>query len=153
LKRGTYRALGEKTYGEMGSAATEAQKALARGLREEVAAKVPETVAPLAREADLMNVMGVAERRALMEANKNPMGLALLAKNPYAWAGFMADKSALFKSTVARLLNTLGTPEGARGAMTSSSVGQELHGLPEDQYQQNKPRTPSREEIEMMARR
>ena len=104
LKRGTYRALGEKSYGELATSKTEAQKALARGLREKVAEKVPEVVAPLKREASLMNVLSVAERKALMEANKNPMGLALLAKNPYAMAGFMADKSALFKSLLARML-------------------------------------------------
>lgn len=124
LKKGTYRALGEKSYGEIGSAATEAQKAIARGLREETLSKVPQAAGPLSREARLMNVLDVAERRAIMEANKNPMGLALLAKNPYAWAGFMADRSAAFKGIVARMLYSSGDPMLRRIAFATMAANQ-----------------------------
>lgn len=104
LKQGTYKALGEKPYGELQGATTEAQKTLARGLKEEISKAVPE-VAPLnARESNLLNALNVSERRALMDMNKNPMGIALLAHNPSTFAAFMADKSALFKSMVARML-------------------------------------------------
>lgn len=125
LKTGTYRNLGNKSYGEVGTASTEGQKALARGLREEVAAKVPDVVEPLKREASLMNVLSVAERRAIMEANKNPMGLSLLANNPYAWAGFMADKSALFKSIVARMLYEGSRKGVSQTELTGAMVNQE----------------------------
>lgn len=125
LKTGTYRSLGNKSYGEIGSSATEAQKALARGLRETIAEKVPEVVAPLKRESGLMNVRSVAERRALMEANKNPMGLALLAENPYAWAGFMADKSALFKALTARILYSTANPDMSRIRRAGAAVNME----------------------------
>lgn len=104
LKQGTYGVLAKK-YGQLGSAETEAQKALARGLKEQISQSVPE-VAPLnAQESKLIDTLKVTERRALMDANKNPMGLAALANNPASWAMFMADKSALFKSLVARSLN------------------------------------------------
>lgn len=104
MKKGTYRVLKGK-YGQMGSAETEAQKGLARGLKEEIAAAVPE-VGPLnAEESRLLTTLSVAERRALMELNKNPLGLASLASNPMGFAAFMADKSAAFKSLAARALN------------------------------------------------
>lgn len=103
IKQGTYTQLAKK-YGQMGSAEVEAQKSLARGLKEEISKAVPEVSALNKRESDLLNALNVAERRALMDANKNPMGLALLAQNPATWAAFMADKSALFKSLIARMM-------------------------------------------------
>lgn len=104
LKQGTYKVLSGK-YGETGSAATEAQKALARALKDGISNAVPEVAGLNAQEAKLLTTLGVTERRALMDANKNPLGLASLASNPAGWAAFMADKSALFKSLVARLMN------------------------------------------------
>lgn len=104
LKSGTQRQLAD-SYGELSGAATEAQKALARGLREEVGNAVPEVTGLLSKERDLIRTLDVTERRALMDLNKNPAGLSLLASNPVAAAGFMADKSALFKSLFAKLIN------------------------------------------------
>jgi len=104
LKKGTYRVLKGK-YGEAGSASTEAQKSLARGLKDEIAGAVPDISGLNARESALLKTLGVSERRALMEANKNTMGLAALAGSPGAWAAFMADRSAAFKALAARLAN------------------------------------------------
>lgn len=104
MKQATYKALGEKSYGELKGAATEAQKTLARGLKEEIATAVPGVEGLNKAESALINALNVTERRALMDANKNPGGLVWLAKNPEAAIGFMADKSALFKSLLARML-------------------------------------------------
>jgi hypothetical protein len=104
LKQGTYRTLAKK-YGQIGSAETEAQKGLARGLKEEIAQAVPGVQALNAEESRLISTLNVAERRALMELNKNPMGLAALASNPLSWAAFMADRSSAFKALAARALN------------------------------------------------
>lgn len=114
LKQGTYRVLAKK-YGQMGTADTEAQKALARGLKDEIAQAVPGVGALNAEESNLISTLNVAERRALMELNKNPMGLASLAHNPASFAMFMADKSALFKSLAARMMNS--TAAGAQVAV------------------------------------
>lgn len=112
MKQGTYSVLRGK-YGQVGSAETEAQKGLARGLKDEIASAVP-GVGPLnAEESRLLTTLSVAERRALMEMNKNPLGLATLAHNPLSWAAFMADKSALFKSLAARAVNSATTVPGA----------------------------------------
>lgn len=101
IKQGTYRELKNK-YGQIGSAETEAQKSLARGLKNEIADAVPEIAGLNAQESALINALNVTERRVLMEANKNPMGLASIAAHPSGWAAFMADRSGLFKSLAAR---------------------------------------------------
>lgn len=114
MKQGTYRVLAKK-YGEAGSAETEAQKGLARGLKEEIASAVP-GVGPLnAEESRLLTTLSVAERRALLEANKNPMGLAALAHNPLSWAAFMADRSGAFKALAARMVNNAVPAAGTAG--------------------------------------
>lgn len=120
MKQGTYRVLAGK-YGQMGSAETEAQKALARGLKEEIATAIP-AVGPMnAEESRLLTTLSVAERRALMDANKNPMGLASLAHNPLGWAAFMADRSAAFKSLAARMVNSASAP-ATNALLTDASM-------------------------------
>ncbi len=103
LKQGTYRQL-KKKYGEAGTADTEAQKALARGLKEEIATAEPAAAVANAELSKLLRTLDVTERRALMDMNKNPGGLAWLSSNPATWAAFMADKSAAFKSIMARMM-------------------------------------------------
>ncbi len=105
LKQGTYQAIGDRAYGELSGAATEAQKALARGLKQEIAKAVPEIAGLNARESSLLNALTPVERRVLIEGNKNPNGLALIARSPSMWAAFMLDRSAAFKSIMARALN------------------------------------------------
>lgn len=113
LKTGTYRELAKK-YGTPGTAEVKGQKALARGLKEQIAAKVPEIEGLNKEESRLLKTLSVAESRILQHANKNPFGLSLLAKDPAAWAAFMADRSASFKSLLAKVIYTqskkVGTP-------------------------------------------
>jgi hypothetical protein len=116
LKQGTYKVLKGK-YGEVGSASTEAQKAMARGLKEGIANAVPDVAGLNAQESKLLTTLSVAERRALMDANKNPMGLAALANNPVTWAMFMADRSAAFKGLAARMVNNVATQPKLAGLL------------------------------------
>ena len=113
LKQGTYKQLAKK-YGEMSNAADETQKAIARGLKEGIAENAPEVVEFNKQESRLLRTLSVLERRVLMDANKNPMGLSLLAKDPAAWTAFMLDRSASFKSLLAIILN------GSRGIVEST---------------------------------
>ena len=117
LKSGTYSSLGNKAYGELGSSSTEAQKQLARGLREEVIAKVPEIAEGLKKESSLRNVMEVAANRALQDANKNPLSLgtsiAAIMHDPLAAAGMWANASTPVKAMLARMLYTAGKPSVA----------------------------------------
>jgi hypothetical protein len=107
MKQGTYQVLAKK-YGQLGSADTEAQKGLARGLKEGIADAVPNVGALNSKESDLIKTLSVAERRVLQKMNNNTIGLAGLAHSPAAWAGMMADKSSLFNSLAARALNASG---------------------------------------------
>lgn len=125
IKKGTYQALTGKAYGEVGSASQEAQKALARGLREEIGAAVPQVVGPLAEQSALMNAFNVANRGAQIGRNKNVFGLGMLANNPVAGAGFALDRSQMFKSLLARGLYSGGQPLGQlAGARIGMSLGE-----------------------------
>lgn len=125
MKQGTYQVLSKK-YGQLGSAETEAQKGLARGLKEEIASAVPGVQSLNAEESRLITTMNVAERRALMELNKNPMGLAALAHNPMSLAMFMADRSAAFKSVAARMINSAAPGVASTGQGLSSAANNPL---------------------------
>lgn len=122
LKQGTYKQLRDK-YGEMGSAATEAQKALAMGLKEEIEKGAP-TIIPINRRAsDIWNALNVTERRALQQGNKDLTGIAMLAHNPGAAAGMALDRSSLAKSLLARALYSGKIPQ-ATGAMVPLAIQQ-----------------------------
>lgn len=105
MKQTTGRLLSKKNaYGQMGTADVESQKALTRGLKEGIADAVPEVAGLNAAESKMLNALNINERRVLISANKNPLGLSMLSLNPAAWAAFMADKSEMFKSLAARML-------------------------------------------------
>jgi hypothetical protein len=117
LKQGTYKRLKGK-YGQLEDADVESQKGLARGLKEEIAKAVPQ-VRPLnAQESRFLTALSPLERRVLHSANKNPMGLSWLASSPTKMLGFMADRSELFKSLIARMLNA-----GAKGMPSMNIAG------------------------------
>lgn len=103
MKQGTYKALGDKSFGELKGATTEAQKTLARGLKEEISKAVPQVAGMNKRESDLINAAKVAERRVLMDANKNPLGLGWLAQ-PWMIPFWMWDRSPGAKGLTARAL-------------------------------------------------
>ena len=130
LKSGTYTAVGEKAYGELGSASVNAQKQLARGLREEVIGKVPQIADTLKRESALRNVMEVAASRAAMDANKNPLSLgtsiAAIMHDPLAAAGMWANASTRVKALMAQLLYQGGRPEVALPASAAAQRVPEL---------------------------
>lgn len=125
LKSGTYKALGDKSYGELKGATIEAQKDLARGLKEEIGKAVPGISDLNAQESKILNAMNVTERRVLMDANKNPIGLGWLAFHPESWIGFMADRSPLIKSLLARAMYSGSEqipPNVARGLGTGAGM-------------------------------
>ena len=74
MKQGTYRVLAGK-YGEQGSAAVEAQKALARGLKEEIATQFPEISTLNASESKLLDLQPVLERAVNRISNHQLIGI------------------------------------------------------------------------------
>jgi hypothetical protein len=95
----------KKKYGQLSEVDTEIDKALVRGLKEEIAKVVPGIDKLNAHERDLLNALLLVDRRAGIAGNQNLAGLSLLANNPAAATAFMLDRSSVFKSVVARLIN------------------------------------------------
>lgn len=112
LKQGIYRVLRDK-YGTISSDTNEALKGLALGFKEEVAGAVPAISNLNKQESKLLNALSVSEQKILSEANKNKLGISLMIKDPLRWGMFMADKSPLFKSMLARMLYSGKVPETA----------------------------------------
>jgi len=74
MKSGTYQVLRGK-YGEQGSAVVEAQKALARGLKEEIATQFPEIGNLNAAESKLLNLEPLLERAVARTGNHQAIGI------------------------------------------------------------------------------
>ena len=74
MKQGTYQVLKGK-YGEQGSASVEAQKALARGLKEELATQFPEIGNLNASESRLLDLQPILERAVNRTGNHQLLGI------------------------------------------------------------------------------
>lgn len=74
LKRGTYQQLKGKAYGELKSATIESQKALARGLKEELVNQFPELKDLNAQDSKLINLDGALEHAVSRIDNHQLMG-------------------------------------------------------------------------------
>lgn len=121
IKQGTYAVLKGK-YGQAGSASTEAQKAIARGLKEEIAAAVPEVSKLNKLESELINARNLVERRMATQNNANPIGITHLSPT---WAqGVMGllDRSAWAKSSLANGLYS-GSLQGNVGRVGGGVLG------------------------------
>lgn len=92
-------------YGTLSEGSEAAKKALARGLRLELEKAAP-GVKPLNAEAsELWNAINVAERRALMEANKDLVGFSPLAGNPVTAGIMLASRRPMVKALLAHGAN------------------------------------------------
>ncbi len=101
LKTGTYQKIAG-SYGERGSATVEADKAIARGAKNEIVAAHPETAKLNADEANLMAARDAVAKQVGLAANRDPMGLAWVARNPETVMGWLLEKNPAVKSLVAR---------------------------------------------------
>jgi hypothetical protein len=75
MKQGTYQQLSSKAYGELKSASIEAQKALARGLKEELATAFPELKDLNAKDSQLYSLQPILEKAVQREANHQLGGI------------------------------------------------------------------------------
>lgn len=101
IKTGTYDTL-RKKYGQLGSAETEAQKALARGLKEEIEYQVPGVDAVNRRVGDLGQAAAAVGRRVAVSTNRDVGGISLLASNPAVLLASIVDRHPAVKSLIAR---------------------------------------------------
>lgn len=103
MKQGTYRVLSGK-FGEQGSASVEAQKALARGLKEEIATQFPEIGKLNASESRLLDLQPLLERAVARVGNhESPVGIA----GPILGAGVKAATNSTGLAAVASVLKTV----------------------------------------------
>ncbi len=130
LKTGTYRQIGA-SYGKSKPGTIAAQKALARGLKEEIAAAVPEASALNARESSLMAAGETMGRAVSKSANADPLGLLFAAHNPELFLAGLINRQPLFKSLIAngswKMADALakvpkGTVRGAVATLTAQPV-------------------------------
>jgi hypothetical protein len=104
MKVGTYQQLGDKAYGELKSATMESQKALARGLKEELANVFPELSTLNAQESKFYNLQDVLEKAVQRQGNHQIMGIGtpVLAAGTKAVTGSnsLAAAAGILKAVV-----------------------------------------------------
>ncbi len=133
-KQGIYKALSGQHYGEMKGAAIESQKALGRGLKEEIAAKVPEVAGHNQKMADLLNAREMALRRAATEGNTNVAGIGAISPTWGGALGFIADKTALAKALAARLLYSQAKAASASAGRLAGGAAGAYQSQPPEGY-------------------
>lgn len=142
VKRGIYKDLDDSAYGaNLGSnAERDAMKAGARGLKEGVAAGVPQTTAPMKRQSDLINALKMIEPRIAVEANKGSIGMGWLANEPAAALGFAAERDPWVRGLVARGIyaGRERLPEAIGGGI--GGIGGAMSGRPNFTPPQEEPR-------------
>ena len=131
LKTGTYRELRGKydpTRVEQ-SAQIRAEKALARGLKEELEQAIPGIQGMNARQGARLDVRDVIEHRLAIAGNRDPFGMSLAASHPLTFLTWAADRSVAFKSLLARGMYVQAaqaarvSPQAVRAAL--AALGQE----------------------------
>lgn len=129
MKKGTYRNLGDKAYGELQTATMEAQKALARGLKDELVTQFPELSELNKTESRLYDLQPVLEKAVNRIGNHQLIGIgtpvvagAAKALTGSATAGTAAGilkavlDQPMVKSRLAIALNRSGVPMSAANA-------------------------------------
>lgn len=101
MKQGTYARIGEK-YGTERAAGLEAEKAIARGLKDDIADEVPAIAGLNAKEGKLLEALDAVGRRVAVAGNRDPIGFAWVANNPTTFLAALMDRSPAVKSLLAR---------------------------------------------------
>lgn len=128
LKVGTYREIGKK-YGEVSSASIETQKALARGLKEEIAEEVGGIGKLNLRDSELMAALDATGRRVAQAGNRDPVGFAWVTQNPTTFLAALFDRSPVVKSLVARgLFGMAGEVSGVSAQLIRAAAAQLASG-------------------------
>lgn len=136
LKTGTYQQLSDRAYGELGSATIEAQKALARGLKEELVKQFPEIADLNAKESQLIDLDGAMQTAVRRIGNHQLFGIG----TPLAAAGAKAvSGSSGVAATTGLLKAVLDNPvvksklaiamnQASEGGITLGGAGTRIQG-------------------------
>lgn len=130
IKQGIYRELGDAAYGTgvKPLAEREGKKAIARGLKEGIEDVVPEAASTNRVMGQAINARDLIQDRLSVAANRNPMGLGILA-SPSHWLPWLADRSEMAKSLLARIAYS-GAPAEGVGAAAGGAVGAHMGSAP-----------------------
>jgi len=120
MKQGTYRVLKGK-FGEQGSASVEAQKALARGLKEEIASQFPEISKLNADESRLLDLQPVLERAVNRISNHQAIGIGTPVAGAAAKAVTGSGGVAAVASVLKGVLDNPGVKSRLAIAISKSS--------------------------------
>lgn len=131
LKVGNYEKL-RGSYGERGSAIEETDKAVARGAKEAIESRIASARALNQRDADLTVAREAVAKQVGLAANRDPGGLAWIAKNPQTMLTYVLEKSPAVKSMLARgLYKSVAAASGVPETLVRLAV-HSLAGLPEE---------------------
>lgn len=115
LKKGTYRQMSKKAYGEQQSGTVEAQKALARGLKEELEHIFPEIKSKNLAEGELIDLQPDLEAAVNRLGNKSTISRVLQILGDPAIKSRIAialHRAGLPSSRISARLGMLGAAEG-----------------------------------------
>ncbi len=107
MKQGTYQAIGSKAYDQRMGASVEAQKALARGLKEEIANQFPEISKLNAKESQLLDLQPVLERAVNRASNHQLFSLGTPAM---AGGGALVTGSAKLGAAIGAMKMVIDNP-------------------------------------------
>lgn len=140
IKQNTYKQLGERAYGERKGPGPEAEKAIARGLKEELETFLPEIKQMNAKEGALIQFEKVLRRAVAREGNHQVFGIGTPAAGglgyalggkwlaaPAAALKYFIDKPSV-KSHLAILMNRVRQIREGQGPMLPPA--QSLEALP-----------------------
>ncbi len=117
MKRATYKALGERAYDKRQGAGPESEKTIARGLKEGVAAAVPEAAPINARMSELINASDILENRLAVSGNRNPVSFGALAPTTGKLLAWLIDRSDATKGLGANALYDMSRPRTQPGIL------------------------------------
>jgi hypothetical protein len=133
LKRGIYQEI-KDSYGTLSGPAKEAKKAIARGLKEEVAGAVPEITKLNARDAQLMAAEEAVGRRVSVAGNRDPVGFAWAASgHPATFIAALMDRHPVVKSMLA---NAMWKSASAVTGVSPQVIRAAVHALVTDDFEQ-----------------
>lgn len=101
MKVGTYQRIGKK-YGQLSSAEVETEKALARGLKEEIAKETPAISKLNEKDSQLLAALDAVGQRVAVAGRRDPIGFAWVTQNPVTFLAALADRSPVVKSMLAK---------------------------------------------------
>lgn len=103
MKQAIYREV-KDAYGQISKPAVEAKKAIARGLKEEIASAVPGVTELNAKDSRLMAANDAVARRVTVAGNRDPVGFAWAAHSPATFLAALMDRHPVVKSMVANAM-------------------------------------------------